>query len=102
MASKFPDKFPGDPADKAVDFRVSLDSLLQEHSYLATMTTSAATGGRSTEQAAAIAAIAANADSLGILFSSGFGATTATRVDQVWGARDASLIVYAVNGDDAT
>jgi hypothetical protein len=90
IASKFPDKFPGDPADKAVDFRVSLDTLLQEHAYLATMTTSAATGGRSTEQAAALTAVAANADSLGTLFSS------------VWGARDAELIVYAGNGDDAT
>jgi len=102
IASKFPDKFPGDPADKAVDFRVSLDTLLQEHAYLATMTTSAATGGRSTEQAAALTAMAANADSLGTLFSSVFGATTATRFDQVWGARDAELVVYAGNGDDAT
>jgi hypothetical protein len=102
IASKFPDKFPGEPADKAVDFRVSLDSLLQEHSYLATMTTSAATGGRGTEQAAAITAIAANADSLGTLFSSVFGAATGTRFDQVWGALDAELVVYAGNGDDAT
>jgi hypothetical protein len=102
IANKFPDKFPGDPAAKAVDFRVSLDSLLQEHSYLATMTTSAATGGRSTEQAAALTAVAANADSLGTLFSSMFGATTGTRFDQVWGARDAELVVYAGNGDDAT
>jgi hypothetical protein len=102
IASKYPDKFPGDPADKAVDFRVSLDTLLQEHAYLATMTTSAATGGRSTEQAAALTAVAANADSLGTLFSSVFGATTGTRFDQVWGARDAELVVYAGNGDDAT
>ncbi len=102
IANKFSDKFPGDPIDKAVDFRVSLDSLLQEHSYLATMTTSAATGGRSTEQAAAITAIAANADSLGTLFSSVFGATTGTRFDQVWGARDAELVVYAGGADDAT
>jgi hypothetical protein len=66
------------------------------------MTTSAATGGRSTEQAAALTAVAANADSLGTLFSSVFGATTGTRFDQVWGARDAELVVYAGNGDDAT
>ncbi len=102
IANKFPDKFPGDPADKAVDFRVSFDSLLQEHSYLATMATSAATAGRSTEQAAALTALAANADSLGTLFSSVFGAATGTRFDQVWGARDAELVVYAGNGDDAT
>jgi hypothetical protein len=102
IANKFPDKFPGDPAGKAVDFRVSFDLLLQEHSYLATMATSAATAGRSTEQAAALTALAANADSLGTLFTSVFGAAAGTRFDQVWGARDAELVVYAGNGDDAT
>jgi hypothetical protein len=102
IAQTFPDKFPGNPAGKAVDFRVSLDTLLQEHAYLATMTTSAATAGRSTEQAAALTALAANADSLGTLFSSVFGATIGTRFDQVWGARDAELVVYAGNGDAAT
>jgi hypothetical protein len=102
FANKFPDKFPGDPAGKAVDFRVSFDSLLQEHSYLATMATSAATAGRSTEQAAALTALAANADSLGTLFTSVFGAAAGTRFDQVWGARDAELVVYAGKADDAT
>jgi hypothetical protein len=102
IATKFPDKFPGDPGDKAVDFRVSLDSVLQEHSYLATMTTSAATAGRSTEQAAALTALAANADTLGTLLSSVLGAATGTRFDQVWGARDAELVVYAGGADDAT
>jgi len=102
IAKKFPDKFPGDPTGKAVDFRVSLDTLLQEHAYLATMTTSAATAGRSTEQAAALTAIAANANSLGTLFSSVFGAAAGTRSDQVWGAHDAELVVYAGNADAAT
>jgi hypothetical protein len=102
IVKKFPDKFPGDPAGKSVDFRVSFDTLLQEHAYLVTMTTSAATGGRSTEQAAALTALAANADSLGTLFSSVFGATAGTRFDQVWGARDAELVVYAGGGDAAT
>jgi hypothetical protein len=102
IANKFPDKFPGDPAARAVDFRVSLDTLLQEHAYLATLTTSAATAGRNTEQAAALTAMAANADSLGTLFRSVFGATTGTRFDQVWGARDAELVVYAGSGDAAT
>ena len=51
IANKFPDKFPGDPANKAVDFRVALNNLLEEHSYLATMTTSATAAGRNSEQA---------------------------------------------------
>jgi hypothetical protein len=102
LATRFPDKFPGDPAGKAVDFRVSLDTMLQEHAYLATMTTSAATAGRSTEQAAALTALAANATSLGTLFSSVFGAAAGIRSDQVWGAHDAELVVYAGNADAAT
>jgi hypothetical protein len=102
IATRFTDKFPGDPAGKAVDFRVSLDTMLEEHAYLATMTTSAATAGRSTEQAAALTAMAANADSLGTLFSSVFGAAAGARSAQVWGAHDAELVVYAGNADAAT
>jgi hypothetical protein len=102
IANKYPDKFPGDPAAKAVDFRVSLDTLLQEHAYLATMTTSAATAGRNTEQAAALTAMATNATSLGTSFSSVFGAAAGTRSDQVWGAHDADLVVYAGSADAAT
>ncbi len=102
IANKFPDKFPGDPANKAVDFRVSLDNLLEEHSYLATMATSATAAGRNAEQAAALNALAANADALGTLFSQAFGTAIGTRFDQVWGARDAELVVYAGNADAAT
>ncbi|HEX7263334.1 MAG TPA: hypothetical protein VF383_04050 [Candidatus Dormibacteraeota bacterium] len=102
IAGKFPDKFPGDPASKAVDFRASLDSLLEEHSYLASMTTSAIAAGRNTEQAAALSVLAANADSLGTLFSQILGTDIGTRFDQVWGARDAELVVYAGAADAAS
>jgi hypothetical protein len=102
IARKFPDKFPGDPNHKAVDFRVALDTLLQEHSYLATMATSATAAGRNTEQPASRNAMAANADRLGTLFSNVFGAATGTRFDQVWGALDAELVVYAGNADATT
>ncbi len=102
IANKFPDKFPGDPANKAVDFRVALNNLLEEHSYLATMTTSATAAGRNSEQAAALNALAANADALGTVFSQAFGTVIGTRFDQVWGARDAELVVYAGSADAAT
>lgn len=102
IANKFPDKFPGDPANKAVDFRVALNNLLEEHSYLATMTTSATAAGRNAEQAAALNALAANADALGTVFSQAFGTAIGTRFDQVWGARDAELVVYAGSADAAT
>ena len=99
IARKFPDKFPGDPGNKAVDFRIGLDNLLQEHSYLATMTTSATAAGRNSEQATALNALAANADSLGTLYSHVFGTAAGTRFDQVWGARNAELVVYAGTAD---
>src|SRR5258708_23886170 len=102
IANKFPDKFPGNPASKTVDFRVALDNMLEEHSYLATLTTSATAAGRNGEQAAALNAVAANADALGTLFSLAFGAAIGTRFDQVWGARDAELVVYAGTTDAAT
>jgi len=102
ITRKFPDKFPGDPGNKAVDFRVGLDNLLQEHSYLATMTTSATAAGRNSEQATALNALAANADSLGTLYSRVFGTAAGTRFDQVWGARNAELVVYAGTADATT
>jgi hypothetical protein len=95
IAEKFPDKFPGNPSSKAVDLRVSMNTLLQEHVYLATMTTSAATGGRSAEQAAAGGALAANGDALGTLFSGLFGASVGTGFDQLWAAKNVATIAYA-------
>jgi hypothetical protein len=100
-AQMFPDKFPGDPSSKAVDARVSLNVLLQEHSYLATMTTDAAAAQRTNEQAGAAAALGANADALGKLFAETSGAGAGTQIVQLWGARNSDLIAYATSGDVA-
>jgi hypothetical protein len=102
MAQKFPDKFPGDAALPAVDRRVSLNTLLQEHAYLATMATDAIVRGSNSENAAATTALAANADSLGTSFSNLFGNAAGTRFDAVWAARDDALVSYATAGDDAS
>jgi hypothetical protein len=99
MAQQFPDKFPGDPSDKAIDTRVSLNNLLQEHSYLATMTTDAVVAGRTSEQNAAAAALGANAAALGKLFTDFLGGTAGTQVTELWGARSADLIAYATSAD---
>jgi hypothetical protein len=95
-AQKYPDKFPGDPAAQAVDARVTLNLLLQEHSYLATMATDAVAAGRGAEKAAAAAALTTNADQLRAAFP---GSTTG--FDKVWAARDAALLAYA-SGDGAS
>jgi hypothetical protein len=100
-ALTFPDKFPGDPSGKAVDARVSLNSLLQEHSYLATMTTDAAAAQRTSEQAGAAAALNANADALAKLFTDMSGAEMGTQISQMWWARNSGLIAYATSGDTA-
>jgi hypothetical protein len=95
IALKFPDKFPGNANSEAVDLRVSLNSLLQENAYLATMTTSAATGGRVAEQAAAAGALAGTVGELGTLFAKLFGTSIGTRSEQVWAAGNAATVDYA-------
>jgi hypothetical protein len=98
---QFPDKFPGDASNKAVDERVSLNDLLQEHSYLATMTTDAAVNKRTDEQAGAAASLAANAGSLSKLFIEIRGSGAGAQAELLWGARNSDLIAYATNGDAA-
>ena len=99
VVQQFPDKFPGDASNKAVDARVALNDLLQEHSYLATMTTDAAVNKRTAEQAGAAASLGANAASLSKLFTEVLGSAAGAQVEQLWGARNSDLIAYATNGD---
>jgi hypothetical protein len=99
IVRKFPDKFPGDPSNKASDLRASLNELLEEHAYLATMATDAAIGGRPAEQTAAAKALSDNADALGTLFSGVFGPSSGTQFDQVWAAKDSSIAAYAAAAD---
>lgn len=101
IVRKFPDKFPGDPSNKAADLRVSLNDLLEEHVYLATMATDAAIGGRAAEQSAAAKALSDNADVIGTLFSGLFSASAGTQFDQLWAAKDAAMAGYAVAADAA-
>jgi hypothetical protein len=101
VVQQFPDKFPGDASNKSVDARVSLNGLLQEHSYLATMTTDAALNQRTAEQTAAAASLGANAEALSKLFTEVVGSAAGASVQQLWGARNSDLIAYATTGDAA-
>jgi len=94
-AQKYPDKFPGAPAAQAVDARVTLNLLLQEHSYIATMATDAVVAGRSSEGTAAAPALAVNSESLRMAFVSVQGNDAAAQIDRVWAARNKALIDYA-------
>jgi hypothetical protein len=95
IVQKFPDKFPGNPSNKATDLRASLNRLLQEHAYLATMTTGALAGSRNAEQAAAQIALAGNGADLSRVLGGLLGGPMATRFDQMWSAKDAELVIYS-------
>ena len=101
IVQQFPDKFPGDPSNKGVDERVALNDLLQEHSYLATMTTDAAVNRRTAEQSAAASSLGANAEALSALFTEIRGSVAGASIGELWGARNSDLIAYAINGDAA-
>ncbi|MEA2627630.1 MAG: hypothetical protein QOJ10_90 [Chloroflexota bacterium] len=96
IAQKYPDKFPGSASSRAVDLRVSINALLQEHAYLSTMATSAAVGGRSAEQAAAAGALIDNTNALATIVKDLFGSSAAIQFDQIWPAKNAAVIAYAV------
>jgi hypothetical protein len=101
VAQQFPDKFPGDPSISAVDARVSLNDLLQEHSYLTTMMSDAGIAGRSAEAATALGAIAAVRNDIGPVIGFLLGPDARTGFPQLWGIRDADVFAYA-NASDST
>lgn len=102
IAQKFPDRFPGDPTVPAVDKRVLLNTLLQDHAYLATMATDAVVGSRDADKSAATAALAFNEAALSRSLSELFGGTASADFDKAWSARDAALVTYAQKGDSAS
>ena len=95
----YADKYPGDPMGKGADARVSLNTLLQEHAYLATMATDAAVAARTADRAAAVTALGVNADALSKVFVGLLGPAAGAQFGHVWGARDTDLMNYAMSGD---
>ena len=95
IAKEFPDKFPGNASSKAVDLRVSVNTLLQEHAYLSTMATSAAVRGRSAEQVAAVGGLTDNTNTFATLLKDLFGSSAAIQFDQIWPAKNAAVVAYA-------
>jgi hypothetical protein len=101
MAQQFPDKFPGDPISNAVEARVSLNQLLQEHSYLTTMMSDAGIAGRSAEAANALNAVAGARADIAPVIGFLLGPDARTGFPQLWGVRDANVFAYA-NASDST
>jgi len=101
IAIRFPDKFPGDAFTHAVDLRVSLSNLLQEHSYLATMATDAAVAGRTAESNAASSALAGNGSALAAVFKASIGPAAGSRFTEIWTGMDNALLSYAAGTSGA-
>jgi hypothetical protein len=99
MVQQFPDKFPGDPSISAVDARVSLNDLLQEHSYLTTMMSDAGIAGRGAEAATALGAVAAVRSDLAPVMGFLLGPDARNGFPGIWGIRDADLFAYANSSD---
>ena len=94
IAAKFPDTISGDASTSAVDFRVTLNALLQEHLYLASSATGAALGGRNDEFAAAGTALNTNGTDLGAAIGSLYGDEAKDQFNQIWSAHNGFFVDY--------
>lgn len=92
IATSFADKFPGDATKPEVTSRVSLNLALQEHSYLATMSTDAAVSGRASDRTAALRALSANNDAVRAIVQD-------PRFALAWSQEIGSLQTYALKAD---
>jgi len=97
IATRFADKFPGDPSSHAVVIRVQANLMLQEHSYLATMATSAAIAGRTAEKNAASSMLSDTAAAISALVADSLGTPSTPLVAQ-WTNEHSALFTYA-SGD---
>jgi hypothetical protein len=94
IVAKFPDKIAGDAMTSAVDLRVGLNQLLQEHLYLASFATGAALDGRNDEFAAAGAALNTNGTDLGAAIGSLYGDDAKDQWNQIWSAHNGFFVDY--------
>src|SRR5260370_23279925 len=99
---KFPDKYPGDATARGATARAQLDSLMQEHAYLLSMTTDGGSSGATAEAAAATSSLQANAQDLSHTIASIFGSKSGTHAAQLWSYEDTSFVAYASAGTDPT
>ena len=84
----------GDAATAAVDFRVALNQLLQEHLFLASFATDAAIGGRSDEFAAAGAALNENGTDIGAALGGLYGMDAQDQFNEIWSAHNGFFVDY--------
>ena len=98
IAAKLPAKFPGDPNNSAVQLRVGLNELFQEHLYLASMATSAALryGATDPEFMAAGGALNTNGTDIGAAVGSLYGTDAQTQFNAIWSAHNGFFVDYTI------
>ena len=84
----------GEAINAAVDFRVALNQLLQEHLFLASFATDSAIGGRTDEFAAAGAALNTNGTDLGAAIGGLFGQEAEDEWNRIWSAHNGFFVDY--------
>jgi hypothetical protein len=94
IVSQNPEAVAGDPATPAVDLRVGLNALLQEHLYLASSATSAALDGRNDEFAAAGGALNTNGTDIGAAIGSLYGDEAKDEFNRIWSAHNGFFVDY--------
>lgn len=98
IAAKMPAKFPGNLNNSAVQLRVNLNELFQEHLYLASMATSAALryGASDEEFKAAGAALNTNGTDIGAAVGSLYGADAQSKFNALWSAHNGFFVDYTI------
>jgi len=94
IAHRYPDKFPGDPELRAVNVRVSANTLLQERSYLETMATAAKIASREPDYGFAMGAVLTNGKAVATVFAATLGQDSAS-LDHALGDEALALKGYA-------
>ncbi len=98
IVSLFPDKYPGDPSQPAVQQRAALNLALLEHAYLVSMATDATVANRGAARSAAFSALTRNQK---LLLADAKTADPAS-LSALWTARIDALLAYAARGDPAS
>ncbi|TAN31760.1 hypothetical protein EPN29_11125 [bacterium] len=98
ISTKLPAKFPGNATNSAVQLRVSLNELFQEHMYLASMATSAALryGATDPEFVAASTALNTNGTDIGAAVGSLYGTDAQNQFNAMWSAHNGFFVDYTI------
>lgn len=84
ISKQFPSKFPGAVDSSAVGLRITLNTLLSEHVYLAARATGAALGGRQVDYRAAAAALDQNSEDIIRAIASIYGEDAGKAFGPLW------------------